>query len=101
MYAPASTVLIALFGIATLTALGFAPTSQARTLAILVPPWRNDGLARAAATGLAIVDLHWRQRVIIIDTGGDPNALAKLREQSLWILGASGAFGCSTNLERA
>lgn len=95
------TGLIATLGIATLTGLTFAPGPQSRQLALIVPPWRGDGVALAAATGLAILDTHWHHHVIILDTGGDPTALARLRARGLWLLDAGAGSLCRSIPEGA
>ncbi len=85
---------IALCGMATLTVLAFAPDAQSRQIALVIPPWQADGAAGAFSTGLAIVAMHWDQHVIILDTGGDPAALDRLRSQGLWLLDATGSVAC-------
>lgn len=90
----ASSVLIAGLGVAVLTGLTFGPTPQSRQIAVVIPPWQDDGLERAADTGLAIVDLHWGRHIIILDTGGDPTALDRLQAQGFWLLDANGAGLC-------
>lgn len=55
----ASSILIAIFGILGLSALQFGVRPDSSRVALLVPPRQGDGLRRAAATGLAIVDFHW------------------------------------------
>jgi hypothetical protein len=96
----ASSLLIAVFGIMGLLALQFGVKSDSTRIAILVPPWQGDGLVRAAATGLAIVDFHWGRRIIVLETGGDPEALAQLKEMNLWLLDATGAGLCRPDNER-
>ncbi len=96
----ASSILITIFGIMGLVALQFGVKPDSSRIAILVPPWQGDGLLRAAATGLAIVDFHWGRQVIVLDTGGDPDALAKLQEMNLWLLDATGALLCRPDNER-
>ncbi len=91
--------VIAGLGIAVLAGLTFGASAQSQQIALLVPPWANDGVAVAAATGLAIVDLHWQRHIIILDTGGDPNAVARLRAQGLWLLDASGTVFCGTDFK--
>ena len=88
--------LIAGLGVAVLTGLTFAPGPQSRQIALLVPPWQSDGLTQAAATGLPILDAHWRGHVILLDTGGDPQVLARLQAQGLWLLNADGTPLCDT-----
>jgi hypothetical protein len=92
----ATTGLIAVAGVVALTGMGIAPTAGSRQVAVLVPPWQSDGFEQVAATGLAIVDLHWRAHVFILDTGGDPNALTRLRAQGFWLLDATGTAICGT-----
>lgn len=96
----ASSLAIAVVGMAGLTVMGHGPTEQSRKLALIVPPWQGDGLALAAATGLAIVDLRWEGHVVILDTGGDPTVLKQLRGQGLWLLDATGARACGATEER-
>ncbi|WP_040671354.1 hypothetical protein [Rhodobacter ferrooxidans] len=96
----ASTMLISVLGVSVLTGLTFGPTDQSRQIAVLFPPWQNDGFGRAAATGLAIIDLHWQGHVVILDTGGDPTALAHLKSQGFWLLDASGTVTCGNPIER-
>ena len=100
MSSHASSLVIAVFGIMGLAALQFGVKPDSSKVAILVPPWQSDGLLRAAATGLAIVDFHWGRHVIILDTGGNPDALAELREMNLWLLDATGALLCRPDKER-
>jgi hypothetical protein len=90
----ASTALIAGLGVAVLTGLTFGPTAQSRQIAVVIPPWQMDGLDRIAATGLPILDLHWHHHIIVLETGGDPAALARLQSQGLWLLDATGAGIC-------
>lgn len=90
---------ISALGVTVLTGLAHAPTAQSRQLALVTPPWSQDGLRLAAASGLAILDTHWHHHVIILDTGGDPAALARLDAQGLWLLDASGAWLCGTDTE--
>lgn len=94
-----SAALIAGLGIAGLAGLTFGASAQSRQIAVLVPPWADNGVALAAATGLAIVDLHWQRHVIILDTGGDTTAVARLRAQGLWLLDASGTVFCRTDFK--
>lgn len=61
----------------------------------LVPPWQAGGIGRAAATGLAVVDLGLWGHALILDSGGDATALARLRGQGLWLIDAPGAAGCA------
>lgn len=89
-------VVIAGLGIAGLAGLTFGASAQSRQIALLVPPWADDGVAIAAQTALAIVDLHWQRHIIILDTGGDATAVARLRAQGLWLLDASGTVFCGT-----
>lgn len=96
----ASSILIAIFGILGLSALQFGVRPDSSRVALLVPPWQGDGLRRAAATGLAIVDFHWGRHVIILDTGGNPDALAKLQKMNLWLLDATGDLLCRAENER-
>jgi hypothetical protein len=63
-------------------------------VAAVVPPWQAAGMAVAAATGLAVVDLRWGGHVMILDTGGDEAVLARLRGQGFWLLDAGGLRGC-------
>ena len=91
---------IAVCGMATLTSLAFAPDAQSRQIALLIPPWQADGTIQAYATGLAVVAMHWDQHVIIVDTGGDPAALDRLRSQGLWLLDAPGSVACQATETR-
>lgn len=93
-------LIIAVLGMATLTGLTFGPNAQSRQIAVLIPPWQVDGLSRAAATGLAIIAMHWQRHVIILDTGGDPGALVRLRRQGLWLFDATGTSLCGTSKAR-
>jgi hypothetical protein len=95
-----SSILIAAFGIMGLAALQFGVKPDSTRIAMLVPPWQGDGLLRAAATGLAIVDFHWGRRIIVLDTGSDPDALTRLQEMNLWLLDATGALLCRPDNER-
>lgn len=92
----AGALVIAILGMATLTGLTFGPTAQSRQIAVLIPPWQSDGVSRAAGTGLAIVDMHWLRHVIVLDTGGDGEALARLRGQGFWLLDATGTILCGS-----
>jgi hypothetical protein len=96
MSAYAAPIFIAVLGVATLTGLTFGPNAQSRQIALLIPPWQMDGLNRAASAGVAIVALHWDQHVIVVDTGGDPSALNRLRNQGLWLLDATGTAFCGS-----
>lgn len=87
-------VLIALVGMLVLAVAQYAPRGDSRLVAALVPPWQAGGILRAAGTGLAVVDLHWAGHVIVLDTGGDPAALARLRASGLWLIDAAGAAIC-------
>ena len=87
-------LVIAVLGIGTLTGLTFAPRDQTRLVAALVPPLAEGGMAAAAATGMAVVDLRWRGHVMILDTGGDATAMARLRRQGYWLMDATGVRGC-------
>ena len=61
----------------------------------LVPPWQAGGLGRAAATGLAVVDLGLWGHALILDTGGDPASFARLRDEGFWLLDARDAAACA------
>lgn len=87
---------IAVLGSGVLTAAAFAPGGQVGLVAALVPPWVQGGMAAAAGTGLAVVDLRWGGHVMILDTRGDVAALARLRGQGFWLLDADGLRGCGT-----
>ncbi|MCW1920510.1 hypothetical protein NX862_17260 [Rhodobacter sp. KR11] len=100
MSAAATPIFIAVLGVAVLTALTFAPNAQSRQIALLIPPWQADGLSRAASTGVAIVAMHWDRHVIVVDTGGDPAALDRLRSQGLWLLDATGTALCESTETR-
>lgn len=89
-------IVIAVLGMATLTGLAFGPTAQSRQIAVLIPPWQADGVSRAVGSGLAIVAMHWNRHVIVLDTGGDGNALTRLRSQGLWLLDATGTIVCGS-----
>jgi hypothetical protein len=91
-----SSVVIAVLGTAVLGQQAFAPDGATRLVAAMVPPWQEGGFRKAAATGLAVVDLRWRGHVLILDTGGDPAALARLRASGFWLLDATGVRGCGS-----
>ncbi len=94
MPAWASAAVISTIGVSVLTGMTFAPTGRSGLVAAVVPPWQEGGLARAAATGLPFVSLGWRGHLMILDTGADAGALARLRADGLWLLDASGFLIC-------
>ena len=94
MPAWASAAVIATVGVSVLTGMTFAPSGRSGLLAAVVPPWQEGGLVRAAATGLPYIDLRWRGHLLILDTGGDADALARLRAEGLWLLDAAGFLIC-------
>ena len=49
---------------AVLTAPTFGATATPREAPVVFPPWQTDGIARMAATGFAIVDLHGGSHVM-------------------------------------
>jgi hypothetical protein len=61
----------------------------------LVPPWQAGGLGRAAATGLAVVDLGLWGHALILDTGGDAAAFARLQGGGFWLLDARETAACA------
>jgi hypothetical protein len=72
----------------------FAPSGRSGLVAAVVPPWQEGGLARAAATGLPFVGLGWRGHLLILNTEADADALARLRDDGLWLLDARGFLIC-------
>lgn len=86
--------MIAVVGLSALTGVTFRATQQSSRVAAVLPPWQSDGPARAAATGLAIVDLHWNNRMIVFDIDKDPTALTRLSEQGFWLFDATGTTLC-------
>lgn len=92
----AGPVFIAGLGMAVLTGLTFGPKPGSQQIAVVTPPWVWDGPGRVVATGLPILDLHWRGHVIIVQTGGDPAAMDRLRDQGLWLLDATGSGLCGS-----
>ena len=84
--------LIAVVGMGALTGMTVAPKEQTQLVAALVPPWAEGGFA--ASAGLAVVDIRWHGHVVILDTGGDPAALARLRARGYWLLDATVLRGC-------
>lgn len=83
---------IAIIGLTALTRLITAPQDGTRLVAVVVPPWVEGGTA--LSSGVALVDLRWGGRVMILDTGGDGRILARLRLQGYWVMDATGLRGC-------
>lgn len=96
MTAYLSTLAIAILGTGSLIGLQVGPDRDSRQLAAVLPPWREGALARAAATGLPIVALHWGGRVIVLETSADPGGADLLRGQGFWVLDATGTALCET-----
>jgi len=94
MPAWASAAVISTVGVSVLTGMTFAPSGVSGLVAAVVPPWQAGGLARAAATGLPVLDLRWHGHLLILDTGADAEVLARLRDEGLWLLDASGFLIC-------
>jgi hypothetical protein len=96
MTAHLSTFAIAIVGSGSLIGLQVSPAAESRQLAAILPPWHGGALARAAATGLPIIDMHWNGRVIVLDTSATPAGAALLRGQGFWVLDATGTALCGT-----
>lgn len=92
--------MIALLGTVCLTWMSFGPDEQSRQIALLFPPWQTDGFSRALGTGLAIVDIHWQGHVVVVETAGNPTALAALERQGFWLLDATGSITCESLKQR-
>lgn len=95
MTAHISTLAIAFLGTGSLIGLQVSPGNGSRLLAAVLPPWHSGALARAAATGLPIVDAHWDGRVIVLAASGHPGGADVLRGQGFWVLDASGTILCA------
>lgn len=91
----AASGLIAVIGIGVLTGLTFGATAQSSAIAVVLPPWRSDGLAHVAQTPAAIVDLRWGGHLVIVAPGNDPATVAMLRQQGLWLLDATVPLACA------
>ena len=96
MLAHAGTILIATLGLAVLTALTFGAQAQSQQVAVLIPPWHGDGLARVIDSRAAITDLRLGGHLVVLDTGGDRATLARLRGQGFWVMDATGSLFCTT-----
>lgn len=94
MTAYLNTVAIAILGTGSLIGLQFGPGRDSRQVAVILPPWHEGALARAAATGLPIVDAHWGGRVIVVETSAHPDGAQRLRGQGFWVLDATGTALC-------
>jgi hypothetical protein len=100
MSAQISIIAITLLGSFGLIGLQLGPKPDSRRVAAVLPPWHADALARAAATGLPIVDLHWNGRMIVLEISGTPTGADLLRGQGFWVVDASGAALCGLPPER-
>jgi hypothetical protein len=90
---------ISVFGICALAwlmltspPLGDAPrTGQ---MGVILMPWQAGQLQAAAAFDLPIVALRWGGYLLVLDTSGQPNARAKLRELGHIVINTSQPSNC-------
>ncbi len=90
MPAWASAAVISILGVSTVTGLTFAPSDQTRRVAVIVPPWAEFADAGAGA----ILDMRWHGHLVVLDTGADARVIARLHDQGLWLIDATGFAIC-------
>ncbi len=92
MAAAGSALAVVAAGMAVLAASRLTPDASGM-VAVVLPPWQEDALARVAALHLPIVDLRAGGMLAVV--AADAPAQVRLRAAGLHLLAARGAGLCA------
>lgn len=88
-------VLMASLGLGGLAMLTFAARPDSGQVGVIVAPWADAGMARAAAFDAPIIALRWGGHLIVLDISQNPTAFARLKNAGAIMIETGINAGCT------
>lgn len=95
-----SPLLIAGIGLLSVIGQRLPLPDGAAQAAVLLPPWDRAAFGRVVGSGLAVVDLRWGNRLVVVDLGPQGAGAERLRAAGLMLLSTQTTALCVERRDR-